>query len=530
MKKFRLIQILLPILVLTLSTISCSKVEDGLNSMTWRIDFNLISSTWDVQFIDARTGELIEGTEENRVQVIISGPDQNHILDLSGFRRDRFYTSHGFLGLALHPDRNSPTPVSPLRFVLKASHPDYLPVSFPVTTRHDGINPLQIRMVHKGVTPPHVAVAAESGMSRVVEGRLQDSLEIFVPANLASVKFQQYTLLQDKENHLLGGSLDITFGYWEASHFESTLAQPGGQLALTTENGKPGVIYSAGMFYLNVMDEYGQEPDEFDLPARAQVILAADIHNPETGSSISINDRLNLWYQDPATGLWSIVNTLRPSPYQNKFVIHIPFDRPGTYLLGWISEETCNEALVIHFKTLPEYNLLPYGFSVNTYQLVHNELRLLRSEPIVGPVDQEVKLYDLPTGKELVFRFEPYLIPAPSYYRSPDPLLVANSCSATGHELDLLPRPGGTFTQVKVVFIDTQHNNTRYTPRVFPGYYRQAGTQPWQSAFVYQGLTYLVNLVIGGTYELGINFKGEFHKKEMVIGTGELVEIEIELE
>jgi hypothetical protein len=204
---------------------------------------------------------------------------------------------------------------------------------------------------------------------------------------------------------------------------------------------------------------------------------------------------------------------------------------PGQYLLGWIRENLCPSPLTLHPSTLPEYNEIPYAFVLNVFEVFGEEFRFVRSAAICGRVDENSELRFLPDNSELVFRFEPYVSEEKPYYKNPDPILLTGFCeSGSPVDFDLLPKPNSTLKKIEVVFIDVQHNNTRYNPKLFPGYYRKTGTTFWQSALVYEGQAYIVNPVAGAQYEMGINFKGEFHLKEVTVGPEEVVLVEIAID
>lgn len=510
---------------------SCQKAEDGLNSMVWRLNFDLISTTWDIQFIDAESGEMIGSVEDDRIEVRISGTDADHILDLAGKRRDRYYSTYGFLSLALHPDRAEPQTGNPVSFMVHAHHPDYIPVSFPVFSFHDGIVPVKILMTGINNSPGHVGVLSIDSVSKATNGRIQDSVELYTPMNKASLQIAKSTLMRDANGAELGGPLSVTLGYFEGGYVESLRAMPGGQLAIKEEGSdQSGQIYSAGAFYLNINDAYNKVAHNFEEALELTLLINNDVYNPVTQNKISPLDMLTVWYQNDDTGEWNIDNTITPMAFQNQLLAKLPIHQSGLFMLGWIHEDVCPEPITLQFNTLPEYSVLPYAFGVNIYQVINEEFQFIRHTSIGNKVDQPSSIFGLPLNLELIFRFEEYVNGTPTYYRVPDPLLLASSCTSEALDHDLLPKTAGSLKQVRVVFIDTQRNNTRYTPKVFPGYYRLPGAQFWQSAFVYEGMTYLVNVEEGVTYELGINYKGEFHKKEVTIGPGEILDIEIEID
>ncbi|MCD6332717.1 MAG: hypothetical protein J7L89_05545 [Bacteroidales bacterium] len=506
----------------------CRKFEDGLNNLTWSLNFNLVSTTWDIQFVDAQTGDLIGGLDTNRVEVSITGPDETYLIDLAGKKHNFFYSTYGFLSLALHPDRRDPDRENPVRFMLHVRYPGYLPVSLPVITYTTGIHPVKVQLVNLSTAVPPVGILNQQNLTQVVNGQTGDSLELFTPLNQASLSIPKDTRLTTLHGAELGGSLSVTLGYFTGGNEVAVKSLPGGQMAVKT-NQSYGQIYPAAALYIGLSDEYNKEAAFFDQPLHTTLLIDNRVYHPDDGSRISPADSLDVWYQDTETGTWRILQTIHLEAFQNKILAHFPVNRTGLFMLGWIDDILCKEPLSIHFNTLPEYRTLPYVFQASVYEVISDEVRFIRQITVGNPIGQDARLNNLPGNRELIIRWNDYLNGPNAYYRAPDPLLYSNYCSSSAVDLDLLPKTTSSLKEVHVIFIDTQHNNSRYIPQVFPGYYRQLGST-WQSAFVYQGVAYLVNAREGATYELGINFKGEFHRKEVVIGSGEVMEIEIEID
>jgi len=519
------------LLLLVLLITGCSRIEEGLTVITWRLNFDLIQTTWDVQFTDARTGEMIGAKTGSQVTVGLSGTDHSMILDLAGKNRRQFLSTNGFLSLALHPDRNDPTQSFPVTFMIHARAEGYLPVSYPVVCHEKGLHPVQINMVSVGEAPAHVGVVTQNNISRVVDGRIQDSLEFMTPLNQASLLIPQGTRMVDARAAELGGSLNIRFAYWESFHSESVTAFPGGQMAITSGSG--GVAHQAhpaGIFFIDVVDAYDKPAVFFDGPLEVTLLINPDSYNPEKGRLISPTDAVTLWHQDESNGTYEAVHTIQLSAFQNKILAKIPVTGSGYYLLGWIEDASCDAPLKLQLNTLPEYRVPPYAFRAGVYQVFNDQVRLIRNLALGGASGAESHIYGLPVNTEIIIRFGSYLQHTNGYYRAPDPLLLADACHVQTVSLDMLPFTQSSFREVHPVFIDTEHNNTRYTPQVFPGYYRKKGTTDWNSAFVFEGKAYVINPEPGVIYQLGINFKGEFHEKEVIFGDEEIVTIEIEID
>lgn len=521
---------LFAILLLTGLLTNCKKVEDGLSSITWQINFDLVTTTWDIQFIDASTGLPIGANSEEEIPVTLSGTDKQHILDLAGIRQTTFYSTKGALALALHPDRPAPLPQSPVRFFLHAEHPGYIPVVVPVLSHQAGINPMKVYLISTTSAVSGTEKPASTVSIRLTAGALTDSVAVATTSGQAVLSMKNGTEILAAGGAQLSGDARVTLLYSEGGTTNGLKTFPGGQLAVST-GGTPGLISLAAGVYLGIQDADGREAASLSVPVSAAARISGAVYDPYTKTHLTAGQSVPLWFLNTTTGSWESRGTAILEAYQSNLVARFSMATPGQYLLGWIRENLCPSPLILHPSTLPEYNEIPYAFVLNVFEVFGEEFRFVRSAAICGRVDENSELRFLPDNSELVFRFEPYVSEEKPYYKNPDPILLTGFCeSGSPVDFDLLPKPNSTLKKIEVVFIDVQHNNTRYNPKLFPGYYRKTGTTLWQSALVYEGQAYIVNPVAGAQYEMGINFKGEFHLKEVTVGPEEVVLVEIAID
>jgi len=508
----------------------CKKVEDGLSALTWQINFDLIKTTWDIQFTDGATGLPVGANTDDRIEMTISGKDAGNIIDLAGIRQPRFYSTKGFAALALHPDRAAVEPSAPVRFVIHVNHPGFLPVEVPVIAYSSGINPIKIYLTNRQDAPENVDLAISMVTGILSGGVLTDTLAVTTPLNMASVHLEKGTGISDAGGAQLSDDLNITLSHWEGGTTGGLKTFPGGQVTVSSA-GNPGLIYLAGGVFVEIEDQNGRLASSLTKPIRSQVAVSPQAYNPDTRAKLTVGQTVPLWHLNTQTGIWENLNTVVLEA--DGSALKAPFNMysPGLYLLGWINENLCSNPLLMHPGTLAENDELSYAFTVNVFELFENELRFIRTVGLNGPVSEDYELRMLPIQSEILLRFEAYTGELNPYYQNPEPLLLAGFCeSGSPVEFELLPNPNSTFKKIEVVFIDVAHNNTRYNPKVFPGYYRKNGATIWQSAFVYDGQAYIVNPEEGALYEMGINYKGRFQRKEVTIGPEDVILVEIAID
>ncbi len=518
--KTKLITILLLFLLTGLS--NCGKIEDGLASLKWQINFDLVNTSWD----------LLGQDDERRVEVFLTGPDHLNILDMAGIKQKNFYSTKGFLGMILHPDRASPSESDPVQFTIHAKIDGYLPVHVPVEAFGKGIHPVEILMVNLEHPPLGVNVFHQEGLSKVVYGQIEDSLILYTPGNRLEVIVPKGTEFKDEAGQLLGGSLTITMALWDCTKETAMEALLGGPLALINfKEFELGIKQPASQLFIRIQDEYGKLATQMSQSLLCTFLVDPGIFHPQEGRSVAPADILPVYQLDNLTGNWSRENTVVLEAFQNKVLARITIHQSGTFHFGWMDQNYCEFPLPMGFTTLESYDVLPYSFRLKVYRNYNGHFQYLYAFNVAGKTDEVSELRYLPIGKELIVRFESYITCADPYYKNPDPLLLSGECGPFETlDNDLVPVPPGTIREMEVVFIDTQHNRTEYTPASFAGYYRKLGSACWKSALVYDGITHLFDVLPDEVYEMGINYKGQFHRKEVLITEGGMMRVEIDID
>jgi hypothetical protein len=347
---------------------------------------------------------------------------------------------------------------------------------------------------------------------------------------MASFRINAGTEIVAASGAQLSGNLTTSFLHWEGGTTNGIKLFPGGQLSVNN-NGNPGLIYLACGIFAEIRDQDSKVASTISDPINCTAQINKAVYNPLTKTKLIAGQSVPIWHMNDESGVWESKGNSAVQQSGDNLTAAFSMTSPGLYLLGWINESICTTPLAMHPGTLAEYNKISYAFYLNVYEMFETELRFVRTVGLSGQVAEDFNLRMLPENSELVLRFEPYTAEDKPYYKIPDPILLTGYCkSGTTINFDLLPNTGSSYKQIEVVFIDVEHNNTRYNPKVFPGYYRKIGTSVWQSAFVYEGRSYIVNPVEGAQYEMGINFKGRFHLKEVTNGPEDIVLVEIAID
>jgi len=105
---------------------ACKKVTNPLEGVSLIVNYDVVKTTFDIQFLDAATGELIGESGDLELTITPVGQDRYHVLDISGVHYEQYYSGNGKLSLGIDP-AIVPTPENPVSFTLLVSGGNYLP-------------------------------------------------------------------------------------------------------------------------------------------------------------------------------------------------------------------------------------------------------------------------------------------------------------------------------------------------------------------------------------------------------------------
>jgi len=217
MKFNKIISIAL-LLLLTLGAVtsldSC-KFKNPIEGVKLIINYDLIKTFINIEFVDATTGEMIGQSDDTKVKVIITGPNADAVLDNTGISKEEFYSTKGFLGLALNPNSEFvPTAENPIRFTVVATLDGYISTSKTITLGQEGTFNERIVMTDISNPPSGVVVKEEKGIGDLQDGVVQEDISVRTQNDEAYLIIPGGTVIKDGNGNTLTGSLDITLVYF----------------------------------------------------------------------------------------------------------------------------------------------------------------------------------------------------------------------------------------------------------------------------------------------------------------------------
>lgn len=117
-------------LLLVWSCVNFADLKSPLNGIKLLINYNIFNTFLSFSFVDAATGAPIGATDNQTVEVQISGDASTAVVDQLGNHKTSYSSVFGLLSLALNPkDPWKPTPQNKLGIQLDATCPNYKPAS-----------------------------------------------------------------------------------------------------------------------------------------------------------------------------------------------------------------------------------------------------------------------------------------------------------------------------------------------------------------------------------------------------------------
>ncbi|MFU8813449.1 MAG: hypothetical protein ACNA78_10830 [Balneolaceae bacterium] len=301
--------------ILYLAGCDITNPTDGIRAI---LNMKERTTTVSVILFDAATDEPVGFEQGPDVNITITGPDSDSIIDLLNRPTSSFVSSSGFISFAIL-DNLALDASSPVRFTIEAQAEGYLPVSQSVFITSTGNNPVEIYMVDINNLPDGVSVVQNMPVGALdAEGRITDEIafgidvsgNVFGGAASSSAlqmnavgslqdeeppeppvaaieqgvrfRMQSGTVITDANGVELSGSLQTTVNYYSPNYRRFS------NFAEGVIEGQTGeyIFTRAGIVDIVVKDENGRIAKNFD-PAAETTFTYRDQFGMSSGSVIS---------------------------------------------------------------------------------------------------------------------------------------------------------------------------------------------------------------------------------------------------
>lgn len=247
--------------------LTCKRIHPGEGVVTI-VNGSFSKATASLQFVDAKTGALLDVNGNEHIKVSIYGKNAGDVVDNLGGKN--LEAGSGFLALALN-EGVLPSTTAPTEFTVHATANGYLPADQQVTIVQEGHRHFTVSMVKIGDTPDGVS-AKQGTLSAVPASGITTSVLTFGPAPVAatgttaSVNIPAGTKLMDKDNMPLSGSLSYTLAYFNPADNKAADNFPGGSFISRTTDNKNVLFKTFGWISMEMAATDGAAVKKFGQP------------------------------------------------------------------------------------------------------------------------------------------------------------------------------------------------------------------------------------------------------------------------
>ncbi len=493
---------------------SCEKL-DPLNEVDLIVDANLIKTTVNIMFVDAKTREPIGFGTDKVIQVTVHGANRDDVVDVTGIQKEVYRTAGGFVGVGLEPDV-VPTEANPVNFTLVAHTSGYFSTSVPVVLGQESHETLEVPMVAYDNPPEGVTIATRINTT-AVGGVIQTEATVVTPVvaatnTKAEVIIPEGITMTDADGNPLQGEIKTRVGYFSNVGDASLQAFPGGLTTNVNDGGLQEEInfFSAGFVAIEITDENGRAAKNFSGgTVQLSVEIAADTYNPDTEMPVQPGDIIPLWSYDEETGEWfkeSEVAISGPLPNGNLLATgqleHLSYWN-WDWKWGWV----CWWGAQLGLRS----NEFTGWFSGRIYAYRVWDNALLKCSFIRDFVGDNIRLLRVPGGMPV--RFEIYDLCGGLMGST----VVNNLCDGGLHPIDLAaPCGGGNVLQpvnIRLSGICENRPGVVIRPSTVFWYYNM-NRNIWSVGFLTNGLA-TVNVFVGEPYLVAVYHNNQLYQYQV---------------
>lgn len=485
----------------TLFVNSCKGPHDDVDLI---LNAGITESTVGVNFIDARTGEPIgmglDGAAQVSVSIHGSGSGSVVATDGSG----DYKCNQGFLSLALKRGV-VPSETSPITFRVVASAPGYLKTSREITLYELTGSDLTIPMVKISDAPNGVAVNTSSFALSATNGT---STEVILNSGTPATNFQSGsaritipagTIMRDKDNAALSGTIATTLAYFNPLDPDATQAFPGGFSVETASNGS--IVFTTGGFISLEMAKEGSNRavKTFDTPITLTLEMPDGVLNDDD-NPVNPGDQVPIWSYDTETGAWTLEgNAVAQLNGSGKIEVNYPVTHLSYWNIDWY-RGSCTLGATINVSS----NIECLGYKWVTIRTAQGQLISQGYQNMAN--GNTIRLIGAPTNKAIVVR----VFENPNSLAPIGQLSIPNACSGT-HNITVNSASTGAQVSLIVNLRCPDREQFIFRPTL-PIWAREIPNGSWRYiGQIVNGNFATCALTVGSTYDFATFYNGQFY-------------------
>jgi hypothetical protein len=293
-------------LFLSIGLFSCSENDGGevKNTDEIIITTKFFETYLHVEFIDAKTGEYLKG---KKVTVNVIGTDADAVYNNLGAEGSEYTSEIGMLDLVVDPSKDHSD------FILKVSAAGYSDYYQRARINETKFTPIRIVMTNLAELPEGVSKGEQKQITVPADGKTTENVSIGLnTANTISIP--EGTVFKDASGNVISGNIESIVLFYDPAEEAALNAFPGGlDIEAVRPDGETADITftSAGLFDIELSsgDKIVKtiEGEGIQLTTK----LSSSLINPRTGNPVKVNDEIEMWSMDPATGVWQYEKTAK---------------------------------------------------------------------------------------------------------------------------------------------------------------------------------------------------------------------------
>ncbi len=519
-------------IVLAMMAYSCQKAIDATENAKVIINYDLIETIIDIQLVDAHTGKLIGQEGDKTVTISITGPDHEGVVDITGYQPSdmTFQSHHGFVALGLVPDAAyKPTADDPVVFNITARTSGYIKTSQTVTLISTGRSMLKIDMVSTTNPPQGVDIAEENNVVQLVNGTVQNSVQVNTPDGKAQLEIPEGLVMYDAGGTPLSGSISVSVAHFDNTVEEAMTAFPGGMITgVSFQDGSAGdgMFFSAGLLAIEITDDNGRNATTFENGSLLVTAAVGDqTYNPETGSTVADGDEIPVWSYNENTGQWTEEGMATIVGNRSGFEVSTEVSHLSYYNFDWFVGNVCYQAATFIFTAnVPICDCFTLSgvmrrqvdnsFVQNVYMWVCD------GEPVYTAY--------APQGIPVFIEWNEYAYSGVQVSAAHQPTFIPDLCTNVPIEIDLVTTGATDVLEIEVEVYCAANPNVIIRPS-FSVWYCLSGTYNWQLASMTNGEATICDIQIGADYDVGIYYQNNWYQTTVTVDQSSYQLIDFEL-
>ncbi|KQC02674.1 hypothetical protein AQF98_03615 [Pedobacter sp. Hv1] len=283
---------------------TCKRIHPGAGVVTI-IDGSFSKATASFQFVDAKTGALLDVNGNEKIKISIYGKNAADVVDNLGGKN--LGTASGFLAVALN-EGVLPSTTAPTEFTIHATANGYLPADVQAVLVQEGHRHFIVSMVKVNDTPDGVS-AKQGALPAVPSSGVTVGSTTFAPSPVAatgttaSVNIPAGTKLMDKDNAAVSGNVSYTLAYFNPINNKAKENFPGGMLNSKTTDNKNVFFDTFGWISMEMAATDGTAVKKFGQAIQTTISIPTGAKKID-GTLLSNGSSLKVYSYDEALAAW----------------------------------------------------------------------------------------------------------------------------------------------------------------------------------------------------------------------------------